>query len=85
MRKESIVEEMGSVAKGMLMFVILFSLTWAMAPLAYIRMYDWEIPDFYPAFQVLNSFSGLFFFIFIGVMSNRFRTVIAGQVKLRVN
>ncbi len=85
MRKESIVEELGSIAKGMVLLVLLFALTWSFAPLAYCRFPGTELPDFYPAFQVMNSFAGVFVFVFIGIGSTRFRTVLAGQVLHRVS
>ena len=84
MRKESIVEELGSVAKGLLFLVFLFAVAWIFAPLAYIRFPEAELPDFYPAFQVLNSLMGVFVFFFIGVASTRFRAVITGKTKHRV-
>ena len=84
MRKESIVEELGSIAKGMVLLVLLFTLTWSFAPPAYIHFPGSEMPDFYPVFQVLNSFTGVYVFMFLGVGSTRFRVVIAGQVLHRV-
>ncbi len=85
MRKESIVQELGSVAKGMLVLVILFAVTWAFAPLAYVHFDGAEMPDFYPAFQVMNSFSGVYVFVLLGLCSARFRTVITGNVMHRVS
>ena len=52
-RKSSILEEVGSVCNGMVGMVVYFSLTWAFAPLAYIRFPDVALPDFYPCFQVV--------------------------------
>ena len=69
----------------MLILVLLFALTWAFAPLAYISFPSSEMPDFYPAFQVLNCFTGVYVFILIGLGSTRFRTVLAGQVMHRVS
>ena len=51
-RKSSILEEVGSVCNGMVGIVVYFTLTWAFAPLAYIRFPDIALPDFYPCFQV---------------------------------
>ena len=51
-RKSSILEEVGSVCNGMVGIVVYFTLTWAFAPLAYIRFPDVALPDFYPCFQV---------------------------------
>ncbi len=84
MRKKSIAEEMGSIARGLLFLVLLFALTWSFAPLAYIKFPGKEMPDFYPAFQIANSIQGIVVFLFIGLGSTRFRTVLAGQVLNRV-
>ena len=54
-RKSSILEEVGSVCNGMVGMVVYFTLTWAFAPLAYIRFPDIALPDFYPCFQVYFS------------------------------
>ncbi|TRY61634.1 hypothetical protein TCAL_09264 [Tigriopus californicus] len=83
MRKESMVEELGSLAKGLGMFVLLYGLTWSWFPFAYMRFPTHEFPDFYPAFQVMNAFMGMFFFVFIGLMSNRFRTALTGGILMR--
>lgn len=83
MRKQSIVEELSSIFKGLLGMVFLFSLTWAWAPLAYIDYPDLDLPDFYPSFQVMNSWMGVFVFVLLGACSTRFRHVVAGTVKNR--
>ena len=41
------------MCNGMVGMVVYFSLTWAFAPLAYIRFPDVALPDFYPCFQVV--------------------------------
>jgi len=79
-RKTSIIEELSSVAGGLLLTVFLFATTWAFGVLAYIKTPDIALPDFYPVFQVLNSWSGVTTFLFLGVSSTRFRTVIQGDV-----
>ena len=53
-RKSSILEEMSSLTFGLLVVVFIFCVTWAMAPLAYIRFPSIALPDFFPAFQVLG-------------------------------
>ena len=83
-RKSSILEEMSSLTYGLMVMVLLYSATWAMAPLAYIRFPVMAIPDFYPAFQVLNSFMGSLVFVFLGLVNVRFRAVITGTVSNRV-
>lgn len=79
-RKSSILEEMSSLTYGLIVLVVLYCATWAMAPLAYIRFPSLSIPDFYPAFQVLNSFMGSLVFVFLGLVNVRFRTVLTGTV-----
>ena len=83
-RKSSILEEMSSLTYGLLVIVFLFCLTWSMAPLAYIRFTDIQLPDFYPAFQVLNSFMGTLVFLLMGISNVRFRAVVTGNVENRV-
>jgi len=82
-RKSSILEEVGSVSNGMVGIVVYFTLTWAFAPLAYIRFPDLALPDFYPCFQVLNSCMGVIIFVLLGLASTRFRAVLAGTVMNR--
>ena len=84
-RKSSILEEMSTLTYGLMVVVFIFCLTWSMAPLAYIRFPSLGLPDFYPAFQVLNSLMGTLVFIFLGLSNVRFRAVITGTVKDRVN
>ena len=113
-RKSSILEEMSSLTFGLLVVVFIFCVTWAMAPLAYIRFPSIALPDFFPAFQVLgfchamscndmlchaklcchvmcdimlqvlNSFIGIFVFMFLGLANVRFRAVVTGRVQDRV-
>ena len=83
-RKSSILEEMSSLTYGLLMVVFIFCVTWAMAPLAYIRFPSVALPDFFPAFQILNAFMGTLVFTFLGLANVRFRAVITGTVKIRV-
>jgi len=83
LRKESIVAEHGSVALGLFALALLFAVEWIFAPLAYIRFSDVNMPDFYPAFQVMNSFLGIFVLVFLGLGSRRFRAVITGKVHER--
>ena len=75
------------MCNGMVGMVVYFSLTWAFAPLAYIRFPDLALPDFYPCFQVvltlfeyfpmpnyhqvLNSCMGVIIFVLLGLASTR--------------
>ena len=60
--------------------VFIFTLCWSWAPVAYIEFPGTEIPSFYPAFQILNSFMGFFVFVCIGLGSRKFRTEIKRQI-----
>jgi hypothetical protein len=85
MRKRSLVDELTSLAQGLTLLVLLFAITWIWFPLTYLHFDSLELPDFYPAFQVLNSWMGVFAFLGIGVGSKRFRTIVRGQAKNRVS
>ena len=85
LRKESIAEDLISLAKGLFGLTFFYCLTWSWAPLAYLDFPALELPSFYPGFQILNSVLGLLAFIFIGIGSQRFRIAVTGQVKIRVN
>ncbi|KAK3879667.1 hypothetical protein Pcinc_015776 [Petrolisthes cinctipes] len=82
LRKDNLIEDYGSFCRGAAFLILFFDLTWIFALLCYIRL-DFNEPDFYPIFQVLNSCTGIILFLFIGLGSRRFRMVIAGQTKLR--
>eukprot|EP00090_Calanus_glacialis_P035198 TRINITY_DN60141_c0_g1_i1.p1 TRINITY_DN60141_c0_g1~~TRINITY_DN60141_c0_g1_i1.p1 ORF type:complete len:923 (-),score=185.92 TRINITY_DN60141_c0_g1_i1:73-2841(-) len=82
-RKSSILEELSSISSGLIAMVVFYCITWAFGPLAYIRFPDLAIPDFFPVFQVMNSWLGVFVVILLGFCSTRFRVVIAGSVKSR--
>lgn len=82
-RKSSILEELSSISSGLIAMVFFYCITWALGPLAYIRFPDLAIPDFFPVFQVLNSWLGVFVFVLLGLCSTRFRVVLAGTVKNR--
>merc|ERR1712241_1392266 len=49
---------------------------------AYIRFPDKETPDFFPIFQVLNAWSGVFIMFFLGMSSSRFRAGLLGNGSL---
>merc|ERR1712150_440187 len=83
LRKASFVENQGSIAKAFLTFVTLFALTWSWTPFSYINFESVEVPNFYPAFQIMNSWMGAFYFLIVGVGSKQFRSVITGNVLKR--
>ena len=83
LRKRIFVEELSSVAQGLTFLVLLFAVNWSWFPLVYLKFDEWEIPDFYPAFQITNSWMGFFAFLGIGISSPRFRnTIIMNRKKM---
>jgi len=82
-RKSSLFEEISSVSYGLMVVVTLFSFTWSFGALAFIRQTDIQMPDFYPAFQVLNSWSGVTTLLLLGFCSTRFRAAIQGTTLTR--
>ena len=76
LRRRVFVEELSSLAQGLALLTLLFALNWVWFPLSYLRFDNWELPDFYPAFQVMNSWMGVFAFVGIGLGSQRFRHAI---------
>ena len=85
LRKKSFIEDQDSLAKGFTAFILLFTLTWSWTPLSYIKYEGMETPDLYPAFQVMNSWMGVFYFVLFGLGSKRFRVTMTGSIKARVN
>ena len=73
LRKRIFVEELSSLAQGLTFLTLLFVLTWVWYPLTYFKFNNLELPDFYPAFQIMNSWMGVFAFVGIGLGSKRFR------------
>ncbi|GAB6025808.1 LATrophilin [Chamberlinius hualienensis] len=78
-KKEIVFEDVSSVAWGLLIVTVTFSLNWIFACLAYLDI-EYMSPDFYPIFQVLNAGMGFLVFIFMGLGSKRFRIVLSGKV-----
>ena len=67
---------------GLALLTLLFALNWTWFPLAYLKFDSLELPDFYPAYQVMNSWMGVFAFVGIGLSSQRFRDVIKRKKSL---
>ena len=84
MRKQTVSDDILALASSFFIFIFLFTLTWSFSPLAYINFPGQEIPEFYPLFQILNSFLGIFFFCCLGIGSQRFRAVITRKVPRKV-
>ena len=81
-RKDSVVEQLSSQSTGLTIMVMIYAMTWGFAFPAYIRFPDKETPDFFPIFQVLNAWLGVFVMIFLGMSSSRFRAGIFGSGSL---
>ena len=81
-RKDSVVEQLSSQSTGLTIMVMIYAMTWGFAFPAYIRFPDKETPDFFPIFQVLNAWTGVFIMIFLGMSSSRFRAGIFGNGSL---
>ena len=81
-RKDSVVEQLSSQGTGLTIMVMIFAMTWSFAFPAYLRFPDRETPDFFPIFQVLNAWSGVFVMIFLGMSSSRFRAGLLGRGNL---
>ncbi|XP_069940170.1 adhesion G-protein coupled receptor G2-like [Cherax quadricarinatus] len=82
LRKDNLIDDYGSFCRGAAYVTLFFDLTWVFGLLCYLHLGFTE-PDFYPIFQVLNSWTGLVVFLFIGMGSRRFKMVVAGQAHLR--
>ncbi len=83
-RKDSIVEQLSSQGTGLFIMVFIFFMTWGFAYPAYIRDPNSENPDFFPIFTLLNSWTGVFVFCLLGIVSKPFRATILGGGGLRV-
>nr|XP_053630924.1 adhesion G-protein coupled receptor D1-like [Cherax quadricarinatus] len=68
---------------GASLFAVYFSLTWSIGVVSYLHL-DLQI-DFYPYFQILNGLMGVVLLLCLGACSSRFRMVLAGKAKRRVN
>lgn len=82
LRKDNLIDDYGSFCRGASFLMVFFGITWSFGLVAYVR-FGFKEPDFFPIFQVLNSWTGVLIFLFIGICSNRFRMILAGQSKLR--
>ena len=84
LRKRTFVRELSAIAQGLTFLVLLFAINWFWFPLVYLKFDGIELPDFYPAFQVLNSWMGFFAFIGIAIGSPRFRSMLKQRGKSEV-
>ena len=76
LRKKIFVQELSSLSRGLFFLTLIFALAWSWYPLTYFKLQHLELPDFYPAFQIVNSWMGVFTFVGIGLGSKRFRHAI---------
>ncbi|XP_050733459.1 uncharacterized protein LOC127007021 [Eriocheir sinensis] len=82
LRKDNLIDDYGSFCQGAAYLLLFFDVTWLFGIPCYIRLRGIKT-DFYPIFQVLNSWMGVVLFLFIGLASRRFKMVVAGQAKMR--
>ena len=75
-RRESIIDQLTSQGQGLAIAVFIFTLTWSFAYPTYIRFPDLELPDFYPIFMLLNSWYGVVIFVFLGIVSGKYRAAL---------
>ncbi|XP_042211664.1 adhesion G protein-coupled receptor B1-like isoform X1 [Homarus americanus] len=61
LRKDNLIDDYGSFCRGAAMVMLFFDLTWIFGFFCYVRL-GFTGPDFYPIFQVLNSWTGLIIF-----------------------
>ena len=67
------------------MLSFIFCMTWWFAFPAYIRDPNQETLHFYPIFTVFNSWTGVFVFCLLGVVSKPFRATLFGSGGIRVS
>lgn len=80
LRTGSILADYRSFSIGSSVLALYFCTTWAIGCAALIRWED-DMPNLYPIFEILNSFTGLVLLLSIGFGSRRFRMSISGQYK----
>ena len=75
LRTKSFAQDQSTLAKGFSVFSLLFALAWSWSPMAYLRGGDSSEHlggrDFYPGFTLLNSWMGVFYFVFSGFCGSR--------------
>ncbi|KAB7502342.1 hypothetical protein Anas_12002, partial [Armadillidium nasatum] len=70
--RKHLIRDYGSFSGGSAVLLIYLAATWSIGFVAYIR-YDFDEPDFYPIFQIMNGLSGVILLLCIGISSPRFR------------
>lgn len=86
LRQQSFVPDQSSLAKGSFGFSVVFALTWSWAPLSYAEASGSDggtlALGFYPAFQVMNSWMGVFYFgMVVAAGSRRFQALLTSHAK----
>ena len=74
-RKSNIVDALAAKGQGLAICTFMFTLTWVFAYYAYWHVPDLERADFYPIFQLINSWIGVFVFCFMGIGTKKFRNI----------
>ena len=78
-RRDGVIDRLSSMAQGLVIVVFIHSATWGFSYPAFVRFPDIELSNFYPIFTVLNAFTGVFLFAFMGLGDPRFRRAIMAQ------
>jgi hypothetical protein len=76
LRKEKLVDQFSPQARATIFVVFIFAMIWSFGYPAYMRYPDIDIDNFYPIFQVLNSWYGFIYFIGYAVGSDKFKGII---------
>ena len=71
-RKDSAVDSLEARGYGLSALSLMFAITWTFGYFAHVREPDLERLDFYPIFQLLNSWVGAFILFFAALPDRRF-------------
>ena len=71
-RKDSTVDSLVARGYGLSALCLMFAMAWTFGYFAHIREPDLERPDFYPIFQLINSWTGAFILFFAALPDKKF-------------
>ena len=73
-RRTDVMDRLEQESRGVSALVLIHCLQWVSAYFTFTHYPDWELPNFYPIFTIISSFSGLFALAFLGMASKYYRT-----------
>merc|ERR1719336_1170244 len=73
-RRVGVVDRLQQEATGLIALVLIASIQWAAAYVAFIRHPNLELPNSYPLFKIITSYYGFFTFGCLGLASRHYRT-----------